>query len=161
MVLETCQPLGIEASIQAMNGNRGEADQKRRMLELVVERARDEVDRARRQYDAVDPANRLVAAELEARWNGALIQASEADPRSLGYPRGQSPANPGEEVKRPSTPWPLPASRNRLTAFPCRWAQSKGLPGAHSRRFRIHPASCPLYLYRQFRLFQNSSGQLR
>jgi hypothetical protein len=27
---------------------------------------------ARRQYDAVDPANRLVAAELERRWEQAL-----------------------------------------------------------------------------------------
>ena len=29
-------------------------------------------DRARRQYDAVDPDNRLVAAELEKRWNERL-----------------------------------------------------------------------------------------
>jgi excisionase family DNA binding protein len=81
LVLETCQPLGIEASIQAMEGNRAETDQKRRLLELAAERARYEVDRARRQYDAVDPANRLVAAELEARWNTALVQASEAEER--------------------------------------------------------------------------------
>ena len=81
LVLETCQPLGIEASIQALDGNRAEADQKRRLLELAVERARYEVDRTRRQYDAVDPANRLVAAELEARWNVALVQASEAEER--------------------------------------------------------------------------------
>lgn len=81
LVLETCQPLGIEASLQAGGGNRVERDQKRRMLELAVERARYEVDRARRQYDAVDPANRLVAAELEARWNVALTQAAEAETR--------------------------------------------------------------------------------
>ena len=81
LVLETCQPFGIEASTQAMNGHRAEADQQRRMLELAGERARFEVDRARRQYDAVDPANRLVAAELEARWNVALVQASEAETR--------------------------------------------------------------------------------
>jgi hypothetical protein len=81
LVLETCQPLGIEASLQAMNGNRAEQDHKRRTLELAVQRARYEVDRARRQYDAVDPANRLVAAELEVRWNAALTQASEAEAR--------------------------------------------------------------------------------
>ena len=28
---------------------------------------------ARRQYDAVDPDNRLVAAELEQRWNERLL----------------------------------------------------------------------------------------
>jgi len=31
------------------------------------------LDRAFRQYDAADPANRLVAGELEARWNRALV----------------------------------------------------------------------------------------
>jgi DNA invertase Pin-like site-specific DNA recombinase len=81
LVLETCQPLGVEASLQAMNGNRAAADQKRRALALALERARYEVDRARRQYDAVDPVNRLVAAELEARWNAALMHASEAEAR--------------------------------------------------------------------------------
>lgn len=81
VVLETCQPLGIEASIQALNGKGAEQDQKRRMLELALERARYEVDRARRQYDAVDPANRLVAAELESRWNMALSHAAEVEAR--------------------------------------------------------------------------------
>src|SRR5439155_21102942 len=33
---------------------------------------RFEAARAQRQYDAVDPDNRLVAGELEARWNRAL-----------------------------------------------------------------------------------------
>ena len=51
------------------------------MLEIALEKARYEVDRARRQYDAVDPANRLVAAELEARWNVALANAAAAEQR--------------------------------------------------------------------------------
>lgn len=80
-VLETCQPLGIEASIQARDGNRSEQNHKRRMLELAVQRARYEVDRARRPYDAVNPANRLVAAELESRWNATLTPVAEAEAR--------------------------------------------------------------------------------
>ena len=36
-------------------------------------------DRAFRQYDAADPANRLVAGELEARWNKALKHVAEAE----------------------------------------------------------------------------------
>jgi hypothetical protein len=47
--------------------------------ELALERVRFEAEYARRQYDAVDPANRLVAAELEARWNAALTKVSEAE----------------------------------------------------------------------------------
>ncbi|MGA2752026.1 MAG: recombinase family protein [Verrucomicrobiota bacterium] len=80
-VLAACQPMGVEASLQAMEGNQTEQEQKRRALQLALERARYEADRARRQFDAVDPANRLVAAELEARWNAALSQVSEAQGR--------------------------------------------------------------------------------
>ena len=46
--------------------------EKRRSLELALEKARYETGCARRQYDAVDPQNRLVAGELESRWNDAL-----------------------------------------------------------------------------------------
>jgi hypothetical protein len=41
-------------------------------MENAIEQARFEVARAFRQYDAVDPANRLVAADLERRWNDRL-----------------------------------------------------------------------------------------
>jgi hypothetical protein len=44
----------------------------RRQLDLAFAQARYEVAHARRQYDSVDPANRLVAGELERRWNEAL-----------------------------------------------------------------------------------------
>ena len=47
--------------------------EKRRQVELALEQARYEAARARRQYDAVDPDNRLVAGELERRWNERLL----------------------------------------------------------------------------------------
>jgi hypothetical protein len=48
-----------------------------RQLELV--QARYESERARQQYQAVDPANRLVARELERRWNEALQGVSNLE----------------------------------------------------------------------------------
>jgi hypothetical protein len=45
-----------------------------------IERARYEVDLARRQYDAVGPANRLVAGALERRWEMALKALEEVRP---------------------------------------------------------------------------------
>jgi DNA invertase Pin-like site-specific DNA recombinase len=80
-VLDACQPLGIEASLQALEGGREEQNQKRKALEFALEKARFEAERARRQYDAADPENRLVAAELEARWNAALAQVAEIEIR--------------------------------------------------------------------------------
>lgn len=83
-VLEACQPLGVEASLEALTRTGAETEQKRRLLETALEKARYEVDRARRQYEAVDPANRLVASELETRWNTALTNAADAESRLAG-----------------------------------------------------------------------------
>jgi DNA invertase Pin-like site-specific DNA recombinase len=80
-VLAAISPGGIEAAVAAVEATATANQQKRQALELALERARYEVNRARKQYDAVDPENRLVAAELEARWNGALQEASQAEKR--------------------------------------------------------------------------------
>jgi DNA invertase Pin-like site-specific DNA recombinase len=72
-VIQRLQPLGIEAALGAMEARNAENVEKRRQIELALEQARYEVARARRQYDAVDPDNRLVAAELEQRWNARLL----------------------------------------------------------------------------------------
>jgi hypothetical protein len=44
-----------------------------------LQQARYETQRARRQYDAVDPENRLVCGELEKRWEQALRSEQEAE----------------------------------------------------------------------------------
>jgi excisionase family DNA binding protein len=72
-VIERLQPLGVEAAIGALKAHCVEKAEKRRHIELALEQARYEAARARRQYDAVDPDNRLVAAELECRWNERLL----------------------------------------------------------------------------------------
>jgi excisionase family DNA binding protein len=71
-VLDRLQPLGIEAALAAMNVRGEEELEKRRQIENALEQARFEAARAHRQYDQVDPDNRLVANELERRWNERL-----------------------------------------------------------------------------------------
>lgn len=71
-VLEYLKPLGIQAALKAIENLQGAGDERVHQKELGVQQARYEVARAQRQYDAVDPLNRLVAAELERRWNEAL-----------------------------------------------------------------------------------------
>lgn len=75
-VLAAVKPAGVHAAIAAMQQHECHLDEQRQSLELSLEQVRFEVDRARRQYDQVDPANRLVASELEARWNSALERAN-------------------------------------------------------------------------------------
>jgi excisionase family DNA binding protein len=74
-VIARVQPLGVEAALAAMEARGRENQEKRRQIELALEQARYETARARRQYDAVDPDNRLVAGELERRWNERLLAA--------------------------------------------------------------------------------------
>jgi len=71
-VLRSMRPLGLAAAIQVVENLHDSGDERVRYKELALTQARYEVARARRQYDSVDPANRLVAAELERRWNEAL-----------------------------------------------------------------------------------------
>ena len=91
-VLQAVQPLGIEAALQAVTTAEHADAEKRKALELALEKARYEADRARRQFDAVEPENRLVAMELEARWNEALRHVAELESRlvEVGAPRGVS-----------------------------------------------------------------------
>lgn len=72
-VIARLQPLGVEAAIGALEARRAASAEKLRQIELALEQARYEAARARRQYDAVDPDNRLVAAALEQRWNERLL----------------------------------------------------------------------------------------
>lgn len=71
-VLRRLQPLGLRAALEAIDRQAHRDDERVAQKELALEQAQFEVARARRQYDAVDPDNRLVAAELERRWNEAI-----------------------------------------------------------------------------------------
>ena len=69
MLLEMLNPLAIKAAIKV------EDELKKRKLEAdsfyrqQVERAKYDMEIARKRYMLVDPQNRLVATELEAEWN--------------------------------------------------------------------------------------------
>jgi len=89
-VLDAIQPAGVTAAVEALERMRAEHDLARQTLTLAVEKARYEAQRAQRQYDRVDPDNRLVAGELERRWNETLTQVAEAEAR-LATLEGQPP----------------------------------------------------------------------
>lgn len=71
-ILEVVEPFGVEAALQAVEKFNSESQTLREQRELALEQARYESHRAWQQYNAIDPANRLVASELERRWNAAL-----------------------------------------------------------------------------------------
>lgn len=76
LVLEALRPSAVEVSLQLAEDVELDRTQRQRQWALRLEQARYEVERAERQYAAVEPENRLVARTLEQRWEAAL--AAEA-----------------------------------------------------------------------------------
>jgi excisionase family DNA binding protein len=99
-VIERLQPLGIEAALAAVE-KRGQADgEKRRQVELALEQARYEAALARRQYDAVDPDHRLVAGELERRWNERLVEVRALEEKLTALTATTSPSLSARDRER-------------------------------------------------------------
>ena len=98
-VLRVLKPLGIHAAVKALATQTSEISAARRQRELALQEARFSAAYARRQYDAVDPDNRLVASELERRWNEALqvVHRLEGEIAELEAKR---PAPLGEKERR-------------------------------------------------------------
>jgi excisionase family DNA binding protein len=127
-LLQCLTQFGSEAAIEAIESLQGTSDERIQQKALALEQARYEVIRARRQYDAVDPTNRLVAAELERRWNQALTTEAqlEAELATLQQSR-----------ERPLTD----AQKRELLAFardlPALWDDPRSSPEHKKRLLRI------------------------
>jgi hypothetical protein len=78
-LLQVVGPGAIAAAVAAEAEAAARRDQVREALPRDLEAARYVANRAFRQYDAADPANRLVAAELETRWIRALLRVTEIE----------------------------------------------------------------------------------
>lgn len=83
--LAVMEPAQIEIAIKAFE----ELEQRSYMLDrqwqMQIERADYEVQLAQKRYEEVDPANRLVAATLEKRWNEALTVLKEVQVQYAEY----------------------------------------------------------------------------
>jgi len=88
-LLQCLAPLGLGAAMEAIEALQGASDDRVQQKRLALEHARYEVAHARRQYDAVDPANRLVAAELERRWNQALTTEAQLEAELTSLQQGR------------------------------------------------------------------------
>ena len=77
--LGAVSPLSLRVAIQVLDQLEQDLIAQRRQRELQLEQARYEARLAQRQYDGVDPANRLVAGELERRWNEKLERVAQLE----------------------------------------------------------------------------------
>jgi DNA invertase Pin-like site-specific DNA recombinase len=95
VLLDALAPDQIAIAIAAMGQLEEESRQLDRQWTLRRERARYEAERARRQYDTVEPENRLVARSLERAWEDKL-RAVEAIEQEYARWRSEEPAVIGE-----------------------------------------------------------------
>lgn len=75
--LEAISPAGLKIQLKALEKLQNQEDTALKQLELQLERAEYEAERAYRQFDSVEPENRLVVRTLEQKWNEALGRAND------------------------------------------------------------------------------------
>jgi DNA invertase Pin-like site-specific DNA recombinase len=80
-LLDAVSPHAVEAALAAAARSTTADDDIRQALRRELEEAKYEADLAARRHEAVDPAKRLVARELESRWDAALAQVSRLEER--------------------------------------------------------------------------------
>jgi hypothetical protein len=80
-IVEVVSEHAIDAAIQAADQAVKADNEVRQALRLELEEARYDASLAARRYELVDPAKRLVARELETRWNTALERIAHLEDR--------------------------------------------------------------------------------
>jgi DNA invertase Pin-like site-specific DNA recombinase len=90
-VLKLIEPFAMEAVMETIETHNRADDEQRKLLELELQSAEYEAQRAYRQYDQVDPDNRLVCAQLEAKWNGCLQRCEQVRERLRQQPTKVAP----------------------------------------------------------------------
>jgi DNA invertase Pin-like site-specific DNA recombinase len=94
LFLAAVTPAQVDVALRALDAYEAEQAEAKRQRRMQLQQAGYEVEMARRRYEATDPANRLVAAELEARWEQALrererlVREAEALDRQAASPLG-------------------------------------------------------------------------
>jgi DNA invertase Pin-like site-specific DNA recombinase len=80
-IIEAVAGHAVEAALRALQQAAQADTDVRQSMERELEQTRYEASLASRRYEAVDPNKRLVARELEARWNVALERVAELKER--------------------------------------------------------------------------------
>ncbi len=99
-VLRAIEPAALELSLKAMEDVQRERGRLHRHWKQRLERARYESERIERQYQAVEPENRLVARTLEQRWEEALGEQRQLEDDYDRFLREQPPQLRDDEQAR-------------------------------------------------------------
>lgn len=98
-VFDALSPASMRIGIAAVERIEAEGDAVLQQLEDQLQDAQYHAERARRQYDAVDPEHRNVARSLERNWNQRLDRVGELESR-IDQRRRECPAPLSSEEKQ-------------------------------------------------------------
>lgn len=127
-LLAAVAPAALDASLAAVAGVERERGELTRQWQLRRERAGHDVSRAGRQYHACEPENRLVARELERRWEDVLKQQRQLDDEFERWQRA-APATPSAADAE--------AIRQLATDLPAVWAAATTTAADRQRIARL------------------------
>ena len=92
-LVRVLSPMAIEAAYVAAQTQQKAESELVHAVERELEEARYQAELEARRYREVDPANRLVAVELERRWEAALLRVGELERRLCVMHKESSPAS--------------------------------------------------------------------
>jgi DNA invertase Pin-like site-specific DNA recombinase len=98
-VLKVIAPLGVEASLRALEDLSADGAAQRAALSRKLEQLVYEAKKAFEQYDAVDARNRLAASELERRWNEKLEEIEVVKQRLSSLDAQRYSVSTEEEIR--------------------------------------------------------------
>jgi DNA invertase Pin-like site-specific DNA recombinase len=98
-LLKLIAPLGVEASLRALEELSAGGAAQRAALCRQLEQLVYEAKKAFEQYDAVDARNRLAASELERRWNEKLEEIEAVKQRLSSLDAQRYSLSPEEEIR--------------------------------------------------------------
>jgi hypothetical protein len=127
-VLAAVEPAALEASLAAVAGVERERSDLARHWQLRRERARHDVDRSARQYQACEPENRLVGHELERRWEESLKSQRQLEDEDERWKR-TAPGRLSPEDER--------ATRSLAGDLPAVWRAATTTPAEGQRIARL------------------------
>lgn len=145
-LLRVVGPGAITAAVEAEAEAASRRDQVRNAISRDLEAARYAADRAFRQYDAADPENRLVAAELETRWNRALAHVREIESKIAAHDAATPTPSPVSATGLQalaadlSTVWSAPTTDGRLKKRIVRTVIQEVVADIDDEAFRDRPA---------------------
>jgi DNA invertase Pin-like site-specific DNA recombinase len=98
-VLELISPLGVAASLEAARQLASKGEERRSAVAKQLEQVAYEERRAYEQFDQVDPRNRLVASNLERRWNAKLEELDALNQRLAQMDAECQPPSAAEQAR--------------------------------------------------------------